>query len=86
MDGEPVPGPSSRTRYTTSLRTTAIKRDSLMAELERGESSKLTSLELQEAIPFHDQILNLSIRPPTFSCKAATANTGLHLAIGARVS
>jgi hypothetical protein len=42
MDGEQLSGPSTRVRNATSLRTTAIKRDSLMAELERGESSGLS--------------------------------------------
>jgi mitotic spindle assembly checkpoint protein MAD1 len=42
MDGEQLSGQSTRIRNATSLRTTAIKRDSLMAELERGELSRLS--------------------------------------------
>jgi hypothetical protein len=85
MDGERLSGPSTRAR---NVRTTAIKRDSLMAELERGKLSNFP----QQNTTFSTQwprlkpILNISIRPPTFNCKATTANASFHLTIGTCVS
>lgn len=70
----------------SSLRTpTAAKRDSLTAELERGDLAYLCLAYQVLSRPVLTQTFAMAFRSSTFHCKAPAQKRGVHVVYGSRL-